>query len=112
MLCQSSNNYGVVAVEVDVVVVVDAAPPLVSVDVLVAVVVEELDPVSVLGVVLVDVVVVELVSVEPLQAANEATIAKLAAARAIVFMFNVIKRNRLLLAYFVSVKHFFECEAN
>jgi hypothetical protein len=112
MLCQSSNNYLSVDVEVAVVVVVDAAPPLVSVEVLVAVVVEELDPVSVLGVVLVVVEVVELVSVEPLQAANEATIAKLAAARAIVFMFNVIKRNRLLLAYFVSVKHFFECEAN
>ena len=73
--------------------------------------------VSVLGVVLVAVVVevavvespdgeavdvevdVVVVSVLPPQAANEATIAKLAAARAMVFMFNVIKLNRLLLAY-------------
>jgi hypothetical protein len=43
-------------------------------------------------------VVVDVVSVLPPQAANEATIAKLAAARAMVFMFNVIKLNRLLLA--------------
>jgi hypothetical protein len=103
---QSSNNYGVVDVEVEVEVVVVVAPPLVSVEVLVAVDVEELEPVSVLGVVVVVVDVEEPVSVVPLQAANEATIAKLAAVRAIVFMFNVINRNRLLLAYFVSVKHF------
>lgn len=41
-------------------------------------------------------VVVDVVSVLLLHAANEATIAKLAAARAMDFMFNVIKLKRLL----------------
>ncbi|HEY9775249.1 MAG TPA: hypothetical protein V6C81_15900 [Planktothrix sp.] len=53
--------------------------------------------VSVAGAVVVD-VVEDVVLLSPPQAANEATIAKLAAARAMVFMFTVIKLNRLLLA--------------
>jgi len=65
----------------------------VTVDVVVSVVPGALVPVD---------VVVVLVSVLPPQAANEATIAKLAAARAMVFMFNVIKLNRLLLACIVG----------
>jgi hypothetical protein len=67
-------------VDVDVVVVVDDD---VAVDV------------SVLPVVVDGVVVVEL---SPPQAAKEATNAKLPAARAMVFKFNVIKLSRLLLA--------------
>ena len=89
---------------VDVEVEVElAAPPLVSVlvdvEVEVVVDVDVAAPVSVPGAAPVDVLVPPPVSDVPLQAANEATIAKLAAARAMVFMFNVIKLNRLLLAY-------------
>ncbi|HEY9716620.1 MAG TPA: hypothetical protein V6C69_04070 [Trichormus sp.] len=97
-----SRSYGE-PVEVLVVVLV-AVPPaagVVLVDVVVAAVDVDVSPAA--GVVDVDVDVVDvLVSVLPPQAANEATIAKLAAARAMVFMFNVIKLNRLLLACIVG----------
>ncbi len=99
------RNYGVVPVVVLVVLVavpVVVAPAagavLVDVDVVVVVAVVVSEPGALVPV---DVVVV-LVSVLPPQAANEATIAKLAAARAMVFMFNVIKLNRLLLACIVG----------
>lgn len=90
--CRASN-YGVV--DVEVVVAVPVAPPAGAVLVAVVVVVWVLVVVSVPGAaapVEVDVEVVE-VSVLPLHAASEATIAKLAAARAIVFKFNVIELN-------------------
>jgi hypothetical protein len=79
----------VVAVAVSV---AGAVLVLVDVDVVVVALV------SVAGAVVVVVDVVVDVSVLPPQAAKAATIAKLAAARLMVFMFNVIKRNRLLLA--------------
>ena len=91
------QHYGVVLVDVEVAVVV-VVP--VSVPGFVAVVVDVVAAVevSVPGVLAPVDVVVEVVSVLPPQAANAATIAKLAAARLMVFMFNVIKLNRLLLA--------------
>jgi hypothetical protein len=101
-----------------VVVVVDVVAPgagvsvePVAVFVVVDVVVVVWVVVSVPGALVPVDVVVDVVSVLPPQAANEATIAKLAAARAMVFMFNVIKLNRLLLACFVSVEHCVECGA-
>lgn len=85
------QNYGVVVVAVLVVVpvVVAGAPLVVVVEVEVAVA-------SGVAVVVLVVVVVE-VSEEPPHAANEATSAKLAAARAMVWNFEVIKSDRLLL---------------
>jgi hypothetical protein len=85
------QNYGVVVVAVLVVVpvVVAGAPVVVVVEVEVAVA-------SGVAVVVLVVVVVE-VSEEPPHAANEATSAKLAAARAMVWNFEVIKSDRLLL---------------
>ncbi len=87
------QNYGVVVVAVLVLVVVPVvvagAPVVVVVEVEVAVA-------SGVAVVVLVVVVVE-VSEEPPHAANEATSAKLAAARAMVWNFEVIKSDRLLL---------------
>lgn len=90
------QNYGVVVVAVLVLVVV----PVDVVDVagapVVVVVVVEVAVASGVAVEVLVVVVVE-VSEEPPHAANEATSAKLAAARAMVWNFEVIKSDRLLL---------------
>lgn len=87
------RDYGVVVVLVLVVVPVDvvevAGAPVVVVVVVVVAVAS--------GVAVVVPVVVVVVSEEPPHAANEATSAKLAAARAMVWNFEVIKSDRLLL---------------
>jgi hypothetical protein len=87
------QNYGVVEVLVVVLVVV----PVEVVAGAPVVVVVVVDVAVASGVDVVVPVVVVVVSEEPPHAANEATSAKLAAARAMVWNFEVIKSDRLLL---------------